>query len=84
MSVFISRNSNRYISFSLYIDFKINPANIPLHLKFTSELTLFNSKHKNVWLDEIQFASRPLVINTSFLIDIYINGNDGYNVTILN
>jgi hypothetical protein len=71
-------------SFSLFIDLKINTENIPFHLKFTNLTTVFNTKHKNVWLGEIDLKSRPLIVNTSFLIDIYINGNGGYNVTILN
>ena len=66
----------------MYIDLVINRDNIPLHLKAIDDTFIFNTMSRGMWHDEIEFVPNPLIVNTSFIIDIFINKNEGFNVNI--
>ncbi|CAF4906089.1 unnamed protein product, partial [Rotaria sp. Silwood1] len=64
-----------------YIDLIINKENIPFHLKSIDTMIALNSKYKDRWLDEVRLIPNPLIVNTSFMISIIINEDEGFNIS---
>ncbi|CAF3526730.1 unnamed protein product [Adineta steineri] len=64
-----------------FIDLVNNPDNTPFHLKCTKDMIIFNSKVNARWLSEIKLIPSPLVVNTSFIIDIILDENGGFNIS---
>ncbi|CAF2777659.1 unnamed protein product [Rotaria sp. Silwood2] len=64
-----------------FIDLIVNKENIPFHLKSIETMIAFNSKYKGRWLDEIRLVPNPLIVNTSFMINIMINEDEGFNIS---
>ncbi|CAF4105012.1 unnamed protein product [Rotaria socialis] len=66
---------------NFYIDLRINKDNIPFHLKSTQTMMIFNSKYKATWLSEIKLTPNPLVVNTTFMMNILIDQDESFNIS---
>ena len=70
----------RCVLSSFYIDLLANLSHIPFHLKATETEISFNSKSENQWQNELRLVSNNMIVNTTFIIDIVIDTDEGFNV----
>ncbi|CAF1073845.1 unnamed protein product [Adineta ricciae] len=64
----------------MYVDLLEDEENIPFHLKIVDNMITYNNKRRTVWFNEVQVLSKILV-NSSFLITIFLTARDVFNVT---
>ncbi|CAF1277572.1 unnamed protein product [Adineta ricciae] len=69
-----------FINPVMYVDILEDNENIPFHLKIINNMITYNNKRRNIWLNEVQVVSKILV-NSSFLITIFLTAHDVFNVT---
>ncbi|CAF3431196.1 unnamed protein product [Rotaria socialis] len=44
-------------------------------------MMIFNSKYKATWLSEIKLTPNPLVVNTTFMMNILIDQDESFNIS---